>query len=686
MAENFNDILQDFPAAPNRDLSSPQEYESIGAIGEVVPAKPRPRSIDEGLRIEDAGYSPIPEPDHDGLFNYKTYTDAFNAAMHTSFEYSAIRLALVANKRRMDEQDGIEATVSVERAKKEYGIEIDRPITYGEAMLRLELKKDREEALENVSDQFGWDRPVTSLATFLAMGYVYNYTPTALTLTAAMTKVAGPVGTGGSLLVNTAKGFRAFRALQKNARLIKTAKDTGSAIRKLEKTRPFREALKKATPIAAANAAEEIMINEADRIAVGDQYGLEQALIFGTLAPFTVGTAAAYFKTLRQPPPKPKRIMQADDQLQARERANEFEADQAVDRAEATRTEALVNREAEQTRQVQESSLSQKNKKEAIKSIKKDARVFKKEYTPGGTKEYIRRFKMDKRLKEQLTQMVDGKLTIDAVRKLRTKTLDLLAYTEKQWNKKLAKISDEELLIKNTGKDDKQLNKLYKELGFIRPHLNEQLFAARLVDRAIEGVELKRKEGLRNLTETEKIAMKRSRQVMGFVDNIVEGKPLKGLTKADQDVQQFVRRLNSIEKRVPGAIRMLQEVAGATHSLGLKNQDLKKLVPLLDESLSQNKFNKMMKDKIAELQQDGGKVTPERFLTIDDEAYNNFMAGKQPEPFVKPDEGQIQAAQKDIIAADIGAGKLTQIRKDLKKVTKELVDCVRGVPKETAGG
>ena len=580
-----------------------------------------------------------------------------------------------------DAREGIQATISVKMAKEEFGIEVDRPITHGEAILRQKLAKERERALENVSDQFGWDRPVTSLATFLAMGAFYNYTPTSLTLTAAMTKLGGPVGAGGSLVVNTARGFKAFRVFQKQARTLKVAKDTGSAIKKLEKARPFKDALKKATPVAAANAAEEFGINYLDSITVGDQYGLEQAVAFGTLAPFAFASTAAYLKTLRQPPPKPKRVMQADDNLQARETT---EITEKLD--EAPVRKEIADRGKAEIEEVKDSPLRENNKKEAIKNIRKENRKFEKAYSPDGTKEYIRAFKMDKRIKSQLTKLVDGELNLSDAKALRAKVLKLLSYSEKQWESKKLKIRDEALLVKNTGKSDEQLNKLQRELDFIRPHLNEQMFAARLIDRSIEGVEAIRKERLSKLTDTEKYVMKRSRQVMGFVDNIVNRKPLKGLNKADQDVQQFVRRLNILEKRVPGVIKQLQEVAGATHSIGVKNQDLQKLVPLLDESLSLDKFNKMLKDKVSELQQDGGQVTPERFLSIDDDAYESFMAKKEPEPFVKPDEGQIQAAKKDIIAADIGAGKLTQISKDLKKVTKELVDCVRGVEKEATGG
>ena len=677
---DFNEILQNPPTEPPSPIA-PQTYESIGAVEDIVPTKTREQEIDPGLRPGDLDFTPIPEPDPDGLFDIKTYTDAFNAALHTSFEYSAMRLALVANQRRMDEQDGIQATVTVKRAKEEFGIEIDRPITYAEAILRQQFKKDRERALENVSDQFGWDRPVTSLATFLAMGAVYNYTPTSLTLTAAMTKLGGPVGTAGSVFTNTARGFKAFRHFQKIAKTLKVGKNTGSAIKKLEKAHPFKEALKKATPVAAANAAEEVGIYYADKAAVGDEYGLQESVGFGVLAPFTFATAAAYLKTLKQPPPKPKRIMQADDNLQAREEVTEIT--EKID--EAPIRKEIVDRGKAEVQETEALPLRDDIKKETVKSIRKETRKFEKAYTPDGTKEYIRAFKMDKKIKAQLTKLVEGTLkTVDA-KNLRAKVLKLLTYTEKQWESKNLKIRDEALLVRNTGKSDEQLNKLQRELNFIRPHLNEQMFAARLIDRGIEGVETARKERLRNLSDTEKYAMKRSRQVMGFVDNIVNKKPLKGIRKADQDVQQFVSRLNILEKRVPGVIKQLQEIAGATHSMGIKNQDLKKLVPLLDENLSLDKFNKMLKDKVAELQQDGGQVTPERFLSIDDDAYESFMAKKEPEPFVKPDEGQIQAAKKDIVAGDIGAGKLTQISKDLKKVTKELVDCVRGVEKEATG-
>ena len=234
-------------------------------------------------------------------------------------------------------------------------------------------------------------------------------------------------------------------------------------------------------------------------------------------------------------------------------------------------------------------------------------------------------------------------------------------------NVKLKKISDLEALQKNVGGQESNLKKLREELARSQAHVNEKAFLARLADRAMSKYESIKEGRLADLTDAEKHAMKRSKQVMEFMDALVEKRPLKGLRKADPDIQQFVRRMNSIEKRVPGAIKFLQKLSGATHGLGLKNQDLQKLVPLLDESLNVNKFNKMLKDKISELQQDGGKVTPERFFSIDEEQFKKFMNQSKPDAHIKVDEGQIKDAKKDIIAADIGAGKLSQIRKDLQK-------------------
>ena len=973
-------IFERIPAGGPPDRKEVTTFPSIGPVQTTQSFKEPPeRPISESVQAEDAQYSPIPKPE-DGWGNvHKMYEDAFNAAWHTTAEYSALRYTQIMKYRKMDEEAGIQATVSVKRAKEEFGLTIDRPITFGETMMRLEMKKQREEALEGVEDQFGFDRPLTSLATFLTMGWWYNMTPTSLTLTAGLTKLAGPVGTGGSVFANMARGFKAFSSLRrqlKSAKAAQAVKSTGNLLQRLEKVTPFREAMHKATPIAVANTLEEVGIDILDRAAVGDQYGLEQALVFGISAPFVFGTAGAYLKSLKTKPKKAKPIAQAHDALESSpakedvKKAEVTEPEQPVTKTEKleeaetpdkthveqektaealkaeyenkflygiqakeliaeqerqanilaraskkaplaetplpTKKEALqtfrlkeseakiekdkilaeqkkaqekrikdrekgaeavratkerldkaikerdreiegISAEVERrkrelaekdkkeikdrlekhTKEVKEKltlnkekidrfkkelnevvdelrslrakirkgatvvslkdrksipkkierlekqenrllnkikryegyrknwqdqmkpgfekrkkkelfkklteievkqkkllsevrsgwekeiltrerdyemaksrqkELIEKQKKEVEKlkeaegEVKKKEDMLKKEkaefekgkgWTIEGTEEYMKFAKMDKRLIALMKKFMDGQLSRPEIFKLKEAWVKQLEKS-KEWEQiKIKKIQDKEALqLNRVPGQEPAIQKLNEELERIQYHVDTQRFYVKLIDQVLK------KTDIANVTKAQYTPqqmkfMQRSKDVTEMTERLVDGKSLDGLSKMDPDIQQFVRRMNTLEKKVPGVIARLKEISGATHSLGFKNQDLKKLVPLLDESLDDNAFNRMLKDRLTELQQAKKDVTPDNFLSINEKDLSEFLGDKQAKPAVKPEAADAKQAKKDVIGADVGAGKISQIHKNINKVLKELIDCKRGVQKET---
>ena len=814
---------------PRPEEDTQQEtFANIGPIGQSPPVEPPKTEISTGISADDAQYSEIQTPDSESLF--KSFKDAIRAAYHTSFEYSAFRYTDIMRYRKLDEEAGIQATVSVKRAKEEFDIEIDRPITYGEAMMRIEMRKQREQALQNIENQFGFDRPVLSLATFLTMGTYYAYTPASMTLTSVMTKLAGPIGVGGSLFANSVLGLKAFQLLRKQAKaakVAKAAKTTGKAIQTLEKKSPFKEALKAATPLAAANAAEEIGIDILDRAAVGDQYGLGTAIGLGVSAPFAFGTMAAYLKSLRMKH-KRKPLMQAHDALdEAPIEKTEVIEKQVVDeqlptrqqlreRIEARKLEIKKNEEikiAEEKRLAQE-KVEEKKQKEALKAtqekikefnrkqkerqsaekkakaendrlIRKHERYLKsarakvsayktkkaqdaararqkqareekaaaekeqkriereqnkkereadkerkrleaeksreekkakaqakkvkeaeekaskanqslirqrqefseagKGYTLEGTKEYLKAAKMDKRLRALMGDFMEGKLDHAGVLKLKEGWLKLLKQSEIFRNKKLKEIARINELRKNLGDvHGDYLKKLHNELRPIEEHINQQVFLSRMIDRTLER---HKESGIKQkdiYTTEEKKFMERSKKVVELIDNLIARKPLKGLRSVDPDIQQFVRRMNALEKKIPGIAKRLKQISGATHSLGFKNQDLKKLVPILDESLDNRQFTNMLNSKLKDLREAKQKITPDNFLSLSEKEIDDFLKTNQkPPPTLQPSAADAKVAKKDVIGADVGAGKISQISKDMNKVVKELIDCKKGVVKET---
>ena len=818
----------------NVNIPKPEEQEEVQTFPNIGPIgrSPQPESpeieIPQGISSDEAQYSEIQTPESESLF--KSFKDAIRAAYHTSFEYSAFRYTDIMRYRKLDDEAGIQATVSVQRAKDEFGIEVDRPITYGEAMMRIEMRNQREEALSNIENQFGFDRPILSLATFLTMGYYYAWTPTSLTLTAAMTKLAGPIGMGGTMFARSIMGMRAFSMLRRQtqaAKAARAAKTTGDALLKLEKKSPFKEALKQASPLAAANAAEEIGIDILDRAAVGDQYGLGTAIALGVSAPFAFGSMAAYLKSLKMNK-KPKQIAQAHDaledvsgstqviektevieapiqtrqELQERLEARKLEIKKSEEikieeekrvalekieekkqkeslkatqekikefnrkekerkRAEKEtieKNEKLIkkhdrylksaraklsayktkkanaeNRERQKKAREEKAALEKENKriereqkkkereakaererleaekareekkakaqakklKEAQEKVKKADQVlitqregFKeagKGYTVEGTKDYLKTVKMDKRLRLRMLDFMEGKLDQAGVLKLKAGWLKLLQQSEKFRNKKMAEISRINELRKNLGDvHGDYLKKLNKELRPIEEHINQQLFIARLIDRSLDKY---KDDGVKQkgiYTPEEKKFMDRSKKVVDYIERLIEKKPLKGIKSEDADIQQFVRRMNTLEKKVPGIAKRLKEISGATHSLGFKNQDLKKLVPILDESLDNNAFNKMLREKLRDLRHAKKKITPDNFLSVSEKELNDFFRDtERPAPTIQPSASDAKVAKKDIIGADVGAGKVAQISKDINKVIKELIDCKKGIVKET---
>ena len=229
--------------------------------------------------------------------------------------------------------------VSVKEAKEKYDLDLKEPVPLGVAILMDEMKKDK---IKKTQDLFGWDKPFESLAGFLYMGAIYSHMPESVAFTAAMSAGFGGVGWGLSSLAGS------FRALNKINRLRKTIDRTitgptrklganpaitrGETLGIVEATRPIREAMRAATPVGAANAAEEYFIYESEK-AKGFQYDPYSAVAFGAFAPFAFGSLAALVKGRQLRKPK-EPVMQTPEPQQKQEVRVRDDVEEAIQEAE----------------------------------------------------------------------------------------------------------------------------------------------------------------------------------------------------------------------------------------------------------------------------------------------------------------------------------------------------------------
>ena len=332
----------------------------------------------------------------------KKYTEA--AGVNT-LTYSLLEHGLIKQKWNKELSSGNLQMVSVKDAKEKYDLDIKEPVPLGVAILMDEMKKDK---IKKAQDLFGWDKPFESLAGFLYMGAIYSHMPESIAFTAAMSAGFGGIGWGLSSLAGS------FRALNKINRLRKTIDRTitgptrklganpaitrGETLGIVEATRPIRQAMRAATPVGAANAAEEYFIYESEK-AKGFQYDPYTAVAFGAFAPFAFGSLAALVKgrQLRTPqkpmgqtpeplqlPPGPARVVDEveeaiqEAEVRAVERARDAGKD--ITKLDETRIES-----PEARRIVAE-------KKDAFKEFREDpigAKARKKEEKPKTEDEQI---------------------------------------------------------------------------------------------------------------------------------------------------------------------------------------------------------------------------------------------------------------------------------------------------------
>ena len=905
MTENITPYSEDFEPPPNMvddEVSATHRYEKIPTPS---PARSVPQpdvdwdtgSIATGSYITELENNPVPETWG------KILKDSLDAARVTTLEHSAMEKAQLMYFASKDREMGIDATVSVEEAKKKYDMEIDEPISAGELSLRLHMREDKLKRMGELDDQFGWDRPITSAATFLTMGLFYSLTPTSLGLTAALSKGFGLLGFGATGVVNSWRGFRVFNILRKQSKAMKLLPPGPSAhaVATIKKTKPMVEALKAATPMGAANAAEEVLIHQVEATK-GYHYDPTASIMFGTLAPFTVGTMGAYFKAIRTNN-KPKPILQAEDSdYNPKHRADDeaiddevlktvtAEANELIDEADellnvdnivgrqepenkllrelantAKVTRAAQRTEVERKAQMEADKASREEGKRAVREIRqmikeskakeKERRIEAKrveEYHASEEKRLQKRFdeveaeikKLEKaeaerakglqkqqseaaknKLKEERIKRQEAKQKLDEIKKMIAdnkvrskervaevkKAQDFEKSEEKRLQQKFKDIEQEikkneavekerlkgagikkeetpsvprlreerptkkvaiqdewdehiDVRVKTpfanritmanyeaTKIRDKKLSGLYKKflkgeqtvaqarwlLGALRKtlsrtkatlkkknddirkkvnelrnfpktqrpriktelrdlvdrreliieHHNAQARAINLLLAATKKYEIMQTNKNKFVDRFSRDVMEASASINRYVDNILKKQPLDGLKKETPEMQQFIRRLSTLEKKVPGVLKMLRRISGTTHALGFPNKNIKKLLPFLNEHLTSREFLANINNRLREIGRKRLKVTPERFLGVSRQELEDFFRIDDSPVKVKADEKDLKVAGKKLIAGDIGGNKLAELTDGIKKVMKEFTNCKAGKVKvETQGG
>ena len=308
------------------DLFLPEQNPIAGQ--EVPPKTPLPKNINQlGISFDNVPSPQVPTGDFTRSPHYsghdiielerdnrpetwmqwgKRYAEA--AGLNT-LSYSLIEHGLIKQKWNQELSTGNVQMISVKDAKEKYDIDIKEPVPLGVATLMAEMKQEKIRKTEGL---FGWDKPFESVAGFLYMGAIYAHMPESIALTAAMSSGLGGIGWGLSSLAGSARALQKINRLRKRVgnNLSNTAKRLkanpesmrGEILRTLEATRPIQDAMKRATPLGAANAVEEYFIYESEK-AKGFQYDPYTAVAFGALAPFAFGSVAALAKgrQLRRP-------------------------------------------------------------------------------------------------------------------------------------------------------------------------------------------------------------------------------------------------------------------------------------------------------------------------------------------------------------------------------------------------
>ena len=308
------------------DLFLPEQNPIAGQ--EVPPKTPLPKNINQlGISFDNVPSPQVPTGDFTRSPHYsghdiielerdnrpetwmqwgKRYAEA--AGLNT-LSYSLIEHGLIKQKWNQELSTGNVQMISVKDAKEQYDIDIKEPVPLGVATLMAEMKQEKIRKTEGL---FGWDKPFESVAGFLYMGAIYAHMPESIALTAAMSSGLGGIGWGLSSLAGSARALQKINRLRKRVgnNLSNTAKRLkanpesmrGEILRTLEATRPIQDAMKRATPLGAANAVEEYFIYESEK-AKGFQYDPYTAVAFGALAPFAFGSVAALAKgrQLRRP-------------------------------------------------------------------------------------------------------------------------------------------------------------------------------------------------------------------------------------------------------------------------------------------------------------------------------------------------------------------------------------------------
>ena len=308
------------------DLFLPEQNPIAGQ--EVPPKTPLPKNINQlGISFDNVPSPQVPTGDFTRSPHYsghdiielerdnrpetwmqwgKRYAEA--AGLNT-LSYSLIEHGLIKQKWNQELSTGNVQMISVKDAKEQFDIDIKEPVPLGVATLMAEMKQEKIRKTEGL---FGWDKPFESVAGFLYMGAIYAHMPESIALTAAMSSGLGGIGWGLSSLAGSARALQKINRLRKRVgnNLSNTAKRLkanpesmrGEILRTLEATRPIQDAMKRATPLGAANAVEEYFIYESEK-AKGFQYDPYTAVAFGALAPFAFGSVAALAKgrQLRRP-------------------------------------------------------------------------------------------------------------------------------------------------------------------------------------------------------------------------------------------------------------------------------------------------------------------------------------------------------------------------------------------------